>query len=374
VTRAYYVDRIRVILTALVVLHHTAITYGAPGGWYYRELPTTASLTGILLVLFVSVNQAYFMGFFFLLAGYFTPAAYQRKGLAKFALDRLVRLGIPLAIFAILLDPLTNSIAEAWGETPTKPDSFLPSYLHRISNRDWHPGPLWFAEALLIFSIGYVVRRQCRGPQVQQPDSPMPSSWAWFLSAVEVGAGALLIRQWIPVGKDILELQLGYFSSYTFLFALGTVAWQRDWFERLIWKRARPWFIVSIIGMPVMVAAAIVLGLLAGKKFSTNGGLSIGAILYAFWEPFVAWGIIAAYLVWFREHANRASVIWEYLGARAYAVYILHAPVLVAVSVAFRPWHAPALVKIAVIGTLAIATTLGVSSLCLHIPGARRVM
>jgi peptidoglycan/LPS O-acetylase OafA/YrhL len=73
--RAFYIDRIRVVLTALVVFHHTAITYGAPGGWYYRELPLSLSLTGLLLILFVSVNQAYFMGFFFLLSGYFTPAS-----------------------------------------------------------------------------------------------------------------------------------------------------------------------------------------------------------------------------------------------------------------------------------------------------------
>ena len=30
-SRAYYIDRIRVVLIALVVLHHSAITYGAPG-------------------------------------------------------------------------------------------------------------------------------------------------------------------------------------------------------------------------------------------------------------------------------------------------------------------------------------------------------
>src|SRR5271170_3762294 len=94
--RAYYIDRIRVVLTALVVLHHSAITYGAPGGWYYRELPTTASITGILFTFFVSLNQAYFMGFFFLIAGYFTPASYDRKGPLRFAVDRLIRLGIPL--------------------------------------------------------------------------------------------------------------------------------------------------------------------------------------------------------------------------------------------------------------------------------------
>src|SRR5271156_6071943 len=131
-SRAHYIDRIRVLLTALVVLHHTAITYGAPGGWYYRELPTTLSLTGIFFIFFVSLNQAYFMGFFFLIAGYFTPASYNRKGPGKFLVDRLIRLGIPLAVFGVLLDPLTNSIARAWGRPAATAEPFLPDLIRRI--------------------------------------------------------------------------------------------------------------------------------------------------------------------------------------------------------------------------------------------------
>jgi hypothetical protein len=48
------------------------------------------------------------------------------------------------------------------------------------------------------------------------------------------------------------------------------------------------------------------------------------AFLYAFWEPFIAWGIIAALLLWFRGHLNQPSATWEWLGRRAYAVYIIH--------------------------------------------------
>jgi len=114
--RGYYVDRIRVVLTAFVVLHHTAITYGAPGGWYYNELPLTLSLSGLLLILFVSVNQAYFMGFFFLLAGYFTPGSYDRKPLGQFVVDRLLRLGVPLLVFAFVLDPLTSALVLTFGQ------------------------------------------------------------------------------------------------------------------------------------------------------------------------------------------------------------------------------------------------------------------
>ncbi|MEO1258629.1 MAG: hypothetical protein AAFZ15_07520 [Bacteroidota bacterium] len=32
----FYIDNLRIFLTALVVLHHLAITYGAPGDWFYR--------------------------------------------------------------------------------------------------------------------------------------------------------------------------------------------------------------------------------------------------------------------------------------------------------------------------------------------------
>jgi fucose 4-O-acetylase-like acetyltransferase len=36
--RDFYFDRLRTVLTALVILHHTAITYGASGGWFWQEI------------------------------------------------------------------------------------------------------------------------------------------------------------------------------------------------------------------------------------------------------------------------------------------------------------------------------------------------
>jgi hypothetical protein len=66
------------------------------------------------------------------------------------------------------------------------------------------------------------------------------------------------------------------------------------------------------------------------------------AFLYAFWEPFIAWGIIAALLLWFRGHLNQPSATWEWLGRRAYAVYIIHPPVLVGISLLLHRWVAPA--------------------------------
>ncbi|MFG2091960.1 acyltransferase [Streptomyces sp. NPDC048612] len=92
--RLQYVDNLRITLTALVVLHHTAITYSNFPAWYYTEPTQDGSRQA--LGAFVTFNQAFFMGFLFMVAGYFTPPSYDRKGARLFYRDRLKRLGIPL--------------------------------------------------------------------------------------------------------------------------------------------------------------------------------------------------------------------------------------------------------------------------------------
>jgi hypothetical protein len=101
-SRLLFMDNLRVFLTILVVLHHLAITYGASGSWFYRERPTT-ELAGTLLSLLTMLDHFYFMGLFFLIAGYFVPKALDRKGPVQFLKDRLVRLGIPLVAYSFLI-------------------------------------------------------------------------------------------------------------------------------------------------------------------------------------------------------------------------------------------------------------------------------
>jgi hypothetical protein len=59
-----YLDHIKVLLTVLVILHHTFITYGAPGGWYFKQ-PATNIGALIPMTLFVSINQSFFIGMLF---------------------------------------------------------------------------------------------------------------------------------------------------------------------------------------------------------------------------------------------------------------------------------------------------------------------
>jgi hypothetical protein len=370
--RDLYIDRLRSVMTAFVILHHTAITYGAMGGWFYYELHPSGSISSILLTLFCATNQAYFMGFFFLLAGYFTPGSLERKGYGKFISDRLLRLGIPLLVFALFLSPFTDGlVAVSRGHSLSQ--TFTYYWQHRILGN----GPLWFAQALLIFSLGYCTWRAffgSRPDEAERTPKPVPAYRSWLLSALGVGAVALTIRQLVPTGVNVIGLELGYFSSYIFLFAIGIAAWRHDWLRQLEWKHARPWVITLLIAWPcIPVGLAVANALYAGRA-NFGGGFSWPSVLYAFWEPFVAWGLIAAWLIIFRNRMNQPSQLWSWINRRAYAVYIIHPPILVGITLLLHAWPAPALIKFAVTGTLSCIGCWLLADPLVRLPGVRRIV
>jgi peptidoglycan/LPS O-acetylase OafA/YrhL len=371
--REFYIDRLRSVMTAMVILHHTSITYGAPGGWFWTELKPSGAVSSILLTLFVSTNQAYFMGFFFLLAGYFTPASLERKGYGRFIGDRFLRLGLPLLAFGLVLGPLTAAIVNY-----AEGDGFWACIVWLWRHKEFINGPLWFAQALLIFSLAYCAWRAVSGAKLagaERAEKPVPAGRWWLVSALGTGVAALAIRQVIPVGQNVWGLQLSYFASYIVLFCVGIAVWRSDWLRQLTWGNARTGIVAFAVAWPAMpVGIAIARALNGPGKSNFGGGLSWTAILYALWEPFVAWGLIAAWLLVFRARMNGASAIWDWLNRRAYAVYIIHPPVLVGIALLLHGWVAPALVKFGVVGALACMATWLIADPLVRMPGVRRVV
>jgi peptidoglycan/LPS O-acetylase OafA/YrhL len=54
---------------------------------------------------------------------------------------------------------------------------------------------------------------------------------------------------------------------------------------------------------------------------------------------------------------NQPSAFWNWLNRRAYAVYIIHPPVLVGIALLLHSWAAPALVKFGVVGSAGLRGT-----------------
>jgi hypothetical protein len=165
------IDALRASLTLLVVFHHAAITYGAIGSWFYKEIEPSSAPSSLILTLFVAYNQAFFMGLFFLIAGSLTPGAIARHGADGFLRERLMRLGAPLLVFILTLGPITVALAETAHGRP-----FLATLGWLARRGAIIVGPLWFVEALLIFCAAYVAVRAAIGPAQLERARPFPSN------------------------------------------------------------------------------------------------------------------------------------------------------------------------------------------------------
>ncbi len=364
-SRLAYIDNLRILLTVLVVLHHAALTYGNIPLWFYSE--PAQDPTGGLLDLLVALNQTFFMGFFFLVSGIFVPGSLDRRGARSFMRGRLVRLGVPLVLFLLLLRPVIN--AGTYLEQATQE---MPYWLYYLIS--WDPGPMWFVETLLVFSLAYVLVRRFRPPEhariARQRTGrlPGPVAIAGF-TLVLVGltyAWRILVPSgtyWPVVGLPTPT----YLPQYVLLFTAGALAYRRGWFDAI--PRVAGWG-----GLATAVAALVVLFPLsmATWESATQPG-SLESLASAAFENVFTVGIILFLLWLFQRRFNQQGRFGRFLSDNAYAVYFLHALVLVTLGYALSGWDAPAIAKFAALAALAIPATWGGAALLRSLPRANRV-
>ncbi|HEX8982588.1 MAG TPA: acyltransferase family protein [Ktedonobacterales bacterium] len=338
-SRFLYLDNLRILLISLVVVQHLSVTYGATGSWYYRD-PTTDTFTGTFLMLWNAPGQAAGMGLFFLIAAYFTPGSYDRKGAKAFLRDRLIRLGIPMLAYVLLLDPLVGFLA---GGMHGSYWSLYRDYLLRLRGVT---GPVWFIAVLLIFTVMYVAWRKlfARPLWVVNRQTPLPSYGMTLAFVVALGLVTFVVRIWWPVNVifEPLNVSISYLPQYVCMFALGVLAYRGDWFSRLTPSIAKGWALTLLFSLLVFVGLAIPLVIGSAGRSGNDpgpmlaGGLHWLAFIYAMWEPFILVGASVGLLVLFRERLNRQGLLAKAAAASAYTVYLIHPVVLVAFCYAFH--------------------------------------
>jgi peptidoglycan/LPS O-acetylase OafA/YrhL len=352
-TRLHYLDNLRVLLTVLVVLHHAAVTYSHIPLWYYYEAPHDDSATA--LDVFLALNQAHFMGFFFLIAGYFAPGALDRKGVGRFVRDRLVRLGIPLLVFVIVVRAVVG--------IPGWRVSGLPYAEYYVLS--WDPGPTWFLEVLLAFSLVYALVRRFRPTPEPGRTPPLRGRWI-VVFVVGLAVATVLWRLVVPNGTYVPVLGLptpGYLPQYAAMFTVGVLAYRRDWLSGLT-RRAGRWAWVTA------AAAVVVLG--PAAYVLTSGFAADVAI--AVFEAVFATAMVIGLLVLFRDRFAGHGRWARFLSANAFAVYVLHAVVLTGLGIALAGVVAPAVVKAMLLGALGLPLCWAFAAGVRALPGVRRVL
>jgi len=374
--RHLFVDNLRIYLTILVILHHLIIIYSCAGGWIYKEGRQDV-ITDALGSWFTAVNHSYFMGLFLLVAAYFVPGSYDRKGAARFLKDRLIRLGIPLAVYSWIIRPLLLYGGQSgFGDLSL---SFVEWYTRQYF-RDYGligGGPLWFISALLLFSLVYAIVRMLLPARPKKPalETGFPSDGAIALLALGIAVASFIVRLWFPSDwvYSPLNFQLADFPQYIALFILGPVAYRRNWLISMPQAVGRRWLRIAI-GMVVLYPAVGILSGALTDDTPFKGGWHWQAMATAILQSFICLSMVIGLIYLFHRYLDRQNPLAGFLSRNAYTAYLIHEPVITFAALLAMGLMLYPLLKFVLMALITVPLVFGLSSLIRRLPYAERVL
>jgi glucan biosynthesis protein C len=379
--RLLYLDNLRMAVITLVVLMHTAIMYGAEGAWYYHEAGEKDTLTFVIMMLLGGIGTAFVMGLLFLVAGYFTPRAYDRKGAGRFLVDRLKRLGLPLLFYGVVIVPILNYLLDVHEGFQGSLGQWLVDYWRGVQSVA--DGPVWFLMELLIFSIGYALWRLVAdratkdAPLDRSGETNPPGNWAIAAFALGLGVVTFVVRLWALAGVyfEPWHLEPAHAPQYIALFIVGLMAYRGNWLVRFSEAQVRPWRWIALVFILLLPALAVAAGALTGQLDPQGaGGLNWLSLAYSLWEGFMCVSMTIVVLAWFRKRFDQQTRLAKVMSDNCFAVYILHPIVIVPLALALSGIPLNLSLKFALVAPLVVTLCYLVAYLVRKIPFVRSVL
>lgn len=106
-SRVNYIDNLRTIVVSLLIVYHLAMAYNSWGETNYIFFERVNPIASI--VVFMS---PWFMPLMFLLAGVSASFSIRKRGYSSFIKERFIRLGIPLMVGIIIINPVLSFVAD----------------------------------------------------------------------------------------------------------------------------------------------------------------------------------------------------------------------------------------------------------------------
>jgi len=254
----------------------------------------------------------------------------------------LIRLGVPVLAYTLMVSPAIEYFAYRENEGGT--GGFWSFFWDQI----WHlgPGPTWFLEALLAFSLGYALLRALRPPTRAPSRAPLRErDVAGIVLAIAVTSFAAQLA--FPIGSEQFHLQLGTFPQCLILFSLGAAAGRRGWLETLtpeLQRRCGLAAAITALAMPaILLAGDFFEGGAAEDRFA--GGWHWQAAAASFIEGLLPTCVSLWAIGYFRQHHNDLRPLARRMAPAAYGAFIVHPPVIVGLALAMHEVPVPAELK-----------------------------
>lgn len=348
VRRLPHLDALKTALTAAVIVAHAAMTYGAVGTWIYEEEETLSDALAGLLGALVAGGVMFALGLFFLIAGMLTTVSLGRVGPGRFLRSRLVRLGLPVVAYALVVWPVLHWVIDLLVEDG--PSSLLSSYRAQVEGSAWQQlgtGPMWFVAILLVATVGWCLWRMAR-PE-SRPATPSAIVWTAMPS---IALFTFVVRLEFPIDSaQFLDLHVWLWPQAFMLFVLGAVGAEQGWIGAIphpIRRRLRR----SLVGAVVVLGVSV---LLAESVEPFSGGWHWEAAALATFEGIWSVGASLLLLDWARRHVRSEGAVVRRLAGAAYGAFVAQGPVLVAVALALRYAGLPGDIDFFLLATLGVA-------------------
>jgi hypothetical protein len=372
--RQLYVDNLKVILIAVVIAGHAVLGYSELDSWSYADVRevTLLPVAAYVLLVVAAPFALLVIPLLFLVAGLLTPPSLDRKGPGRFVRDRLLRLGVPFAVFALLLWPLLEYVLfRQLGEAPG-----LWAYFRAEGSLD--TGVLWFVGALLIFSLAYAGWMWVRRGHRVRPWRGEIQVGHLLLLAAAVTVATFLIRLVLPYESDnkYVDLNMWEWPACAALFGLGIMASRAGWLTAVpdrLRRQSRTVTLAAVGASAAFAASAVALGVVGEQLW---GGWHWPAVVFAAGESTLSvFGPV--WLLGVAQRQLNRSFRWAgpMISRSAYGAFTLQGLVLIGLAIALRPLPLPAEVKALIVAGSGIAGSFALSWLLIsRIPAVARIL
>lgn len=307
--RLVFLDNLRVVLIAMVIVHHVGQAYGPVGAWWPVQEPVRADILGP----FFMVNRTFGMSLFFMIAGYFAALSCEKGGPKGLAKSRLQRLGIPLLIFTLLM-----VILQVFVLGPIEHGELGPVWPVDVIH-------FWFVQHLLLYSLGYALWRSLRRKDTEVRFSPADPPGFWSILAFSIGLALVIaiVRTWYDTDEWVYLF--GYLRIAPVdlprdlgMFIIGTLAYRNNWVMRFPSRAGYAWLLTGTL----LASMWYMYDLWLVDVLAIND--VVWGLIHPLWESLLCVSMCIGITVLFRDYVNLSGSLAREMALSTYAAYMLH--------------------------------------------------
>ncbi|KJF83262.1 acyltransferase family protein [Photobacterium angustum] len=351
INRYDYLDNIKWILTIIVILHHAAgVAGGKPVGYNLPSVEPSMVYQYDLLLLFQGINQSYFMSLFFFISAYFVTSSLERKGQRLFINDKFIRLGIPVLISLVVINPFIDN-------------GFISNFADFFKTGNIDLGVTWFCWTLIVFSIVYSIVVNNKAMVEKRIDSSFPAVWIIIVFAfILIPLNYIFLYLQNVGGYNLMGFRsLGNFPAYIAMFYLGIQAYKYQWLDKLTVKHAS-------VGICMWLFALITVFYLhaINSEYASSS--------YVLIRGFTAIGMSMFVLYVFKTFFNNNNYWTKRLSRTAFAAYVFQYIALYSVAKIYQPLMTQTpLINFVVVGIPSVIIAFALSGVICKTPKLKEI-